>query len=188
MKKAEKKQLYDSQLLNDIHNNPTLPEDKFLLSLKLIDMIIEKSKDDHNIEAFIFADQCLQSVFIPELFNFILLQLKMGPQIPAIKIEEKQFGVSCLLYLTLSHDVELYQHLDKFRKVRNRIFHKVTTFKTELDIEKEAKEGLKLFYKIYDEITDRENGKKPIPVMALYTKGYNDRGRDIRKRLEESLR
>lgn len=180
------KKIYKELTLEEIHKNPHLPKNKELLLLKLTDMFIEKVDEKKYLEGLVVATQCIESVLIPLLINLIIKRLDLKGLF--LDYKNMKFYQLNLVYLSLSHDTKLYELLEKYRKLRNKIIHKITSFDTTTDIALKTKNGIKIFGKVYDEIDNRLRGKTPIPVLTLYSRGWNDYRKQVISRFSRIIR
>ncbi len=163
---------------------PLAEKEKQLLALGKLGL---KSIDDkHPLEAFIYFSQMIESIMLPMLVYKVMKKLKIQSHFN--QFTKLNFSNQILFYLALTQDEDLFVLLENFRRKRNNLVHNLIQL-TNLDqTNKQAKEANMSYLKVFEGIDDREQGKIPIPVLTYYTKGYNQRGQDIRERLKKDFK
>lgn len=162
-----------------------ISDKKLKIFVELNEFMLEVYSQGHEIEAFIMAPQIIDEIMLPSLRNAILSKLGLN-HLKAAFDNQKPYRAH-LAYLALSHDEELFELLEKFRKLRNEVIHEVVKATSVKEIKVKAKKGLSLYAKLFGEIHDRETGLKPIPVLKLYEKGWKDCRKVIKRRIEEEF-
>ena len=168
---------------NDLSKSKIIPKDLFLLSTKLADMTIKKSKQKKYLEAFFLASQTIENALILDIIKFILERLKLEKLLPTFE-KITNFKELNNVYLALSQDYPLFTLLEQFRNIRNDITHRIKNFESTDEIIKKSKKSIKLFEQIFIEIDKRETGKETIPVLMLYINGGNDKIKQIKKEIK----
>jgi len=141
------------------------------LETEIWDQTSKALKGNRHMEAYILAWSGIEQFMLPNLMRFIEKELNI--KLP--KLDDIQASNLTRLYFFLSHDVELYNSLEKARKTRNKLVHSVSKHNSWSDVKKGFKKGLKEDVSpIMNLFQDRFKGKTPIPVLTLYTKGWND--------------
>ena len=136
--------------------------------------VCEAKEKGYVIESFLVAYQIIQEMELPRLKKLILQKLGLNKLIKDLSIERNPY-VSNLNYLALSQDVELYILLEKARKIRNELSHKLTNFNNIKEPKEIARKALKdIIMNLFRAIQDRWNGDVAIPILTLYPKGWND--------------
>jgi len=156
---------------------PPVPSDKerrlFVdLEIQILDQIGKAVKGHRPIEAYLLAWSIIEQFMLPRLTRFIAHKLK-------IVIPKGALEANCVhlikYYYFMSHDQELFLELEKGRKNRNNLTHKLYEKESWSDIKKDFKKSLKKdIIKIFSLFQNRFNGKTSIPVLILYTRGWND--------------
>ena len=153
---------------------PTLKEKKFIETLEgqIMNQILKSIERKNFIEAYIFSWATIEQAMIPRLIKFVAerLKIKLSKSIWA----SNQFIIN-QIYYCISHDKDLFNKLEKGRKLRNKIIHKMYTHDKLSSIKKEALKGIKHNHaKLMPSILDRLHGKVIIPSLTIYVKGWND--------------
>jgi hypothetical protein len=165
--------------------SPSKEEIKFSKTLegKVCNHINDCLKKKNLFEAYMFSWALVEQVLLNKLINFIAKNLRV--KIPSSLWRSNQLSINNF-YLAISHDKDLYLYLEKGRKARNKIIHKLV--KTH-NIGTMRKEILIAFdhvlMKIIDPIFARLSGKTPIPSLGLYAKGWNDCRQQMIKNVEK---
>lgn len=161
---------------------PTSKEKKFIETLEgqIMKQIFEDLRKKHFVEAYIFSWATIEQVMIPRLMKFISGRLE-------IKLSKSVWGLNQYvinqIYYCISHDKDLFDKLERGRKLRNQIIHKMYRQDNLSSIQKRALKGVKYNHrKLIPSILDRFSGKVPIPSLTLYAKGWND---SLDKAIEE---
>jgi len=136
--------------------------------------------NDNYLAAFLVASQTIESIFLPE--KILYLTRKLGIYGIESSSDKYNFFQKNLLYLALSHDNETFLLLEKFRKHRNDIVHRLKKEKESEKIEIEIKQFLKT---CYVDILDNFVESRPVPVLELYSRGWNDFRAIMVKRIQE---
>ena len=157
------------KILRDIINSGV--KHKHLIDLATYISLSETK--GHIIESFIIIYQIMQDLFLTDLIFKTIKLLKLDDIEDEISNQQKAYNLN-LEYVTLSHDLELYRLLERARKIRNEITHKLISDESFDVSQKKARDGFKLVKQIIKEINDRLKGDKSIPVLTLYPRGWND--------------
>ena len=168
--------------MDEIENNPETI-DRIVSLTKYVN---ECKKNKHSIEALIIAFQIAGDIFVPMLIDFILYNLELNTCKSKYR-EQNEYNKNLSL-LALTHDIKLYNLLEKLRKTRNIIAHDISSGKDIEKAKRKAEEGLELYKTISLEIRDRLNGKIPIPSLKLYLDGWNDSIRHITDNWDNIIR
>ncbi|MFH2139013.1 MAG: hypothetical protein ABII88_10995 [Candidatus Omnitrophota bacterium] len=164
--------------------NQKLAKDKELKKFReLLEYVARSKEDGYVIESFIISYQVVQDIMLPRLRKIVLEQLGLGKLDNLLNEEKSAYSIN-LQYLALTQDLELYRLLEKARKIRNELAHKLTKHDSIKISQKKANEAIMLIVKdIFGAIQDRWDGVKTVPVLTLYPKGWNDYRRQAFKNL-----
>lgn len=150
---------------------------------KLLEYVVKAAKDGYPIEYFMVAYQVIQEIEVPRLRKMVLHRLGLKEFVKKFDDEKSAYSEN-LEYLALTHDIELFILLEKARKIRNELAHKLTESEDLEDARTLAKNALKgTFFNLLGAIQGRWNGVKLIPVLALYVNGWNDCSKQTRKNI-----
>jgi len=141
--------------------------------------------DNKNyLVSFLLSWALIEQIILPNLIRLIAHRLKIK-ELPDIK----KLNTSQLIsdYYFLSQDKKLYKKLLEANNKRNRIVHEI--YKKEYKyLNKETKKSTKFIIKnILVPLLDKISGKEPIPVLMLYTQGWNDCRKKTIKNLEKLM-
>lgn len=166
---------------------PTDDESVFAIKLKneLFEQFVDAKKSDRHMESFVLLWTLLEQFYIPDLISLISRRLKLDvPQ----GLSDMHASQSFKLYYYLSHDKELYDDLERCRKKRNKLMHRMYDHESWEEIQEGFKNGPKeyLVPAVY-KVMDRFKGKTPIPVLNLYSNGWNDHRKKIDLVLKEMM-
>ena len=153
---------------------PTETEKKRFLDLELeiINQMGKAVKGHRPMEAYFLGWSVIEQFMLPRLIRFIAGHSKVV--IPKESLETNYVHLIKYYYF-LSHDHELYLALDRGRKNRNKLTHELYKKEDWETIKKDFKKCLKKdIVDIFSLFQARFNGKTPIPVLTLYTSGWND--------------
>jgi hypothetical protein len=140
------------------------------LELELLEQVKRSANSHRYIEAYMLLWTSIEQFMLPSLIGFISRELKL--KLPS-KFAELQISQISRLYYFMSHDEELHSEIERVRKIRNKLVHKMYQQKNWKDIKSSFKKGLKDMAKILECFKDRFNGKTPIPSLQLYRNGWN---------------
>lgn len=157
---------------------PPLDKNQILLAGEIIKIANVKSKNKEYLSSFLLMSQVLENILLPHLITYLILRL--GVKQNFISDETKPYALN-RIYLALSHDNDLFKLLENHRTKRNQLIHKITQFKDLKKINKEAKEHLKICKHVSVEVLLRLKGTKEIPVLTLYSKGWEDFRKEVIK-------
>lgn len=139
---------------------------------KVTKEIANAIKSGFSIHALMLASAIIEESVLPYITDTVLSRLGI--------IEKKKilisdnFAIKNALYFALTQDEDLYLKLDRFRKTRNKITHKIFSYQDLNKMHKEARVGIKYFVAVLEGVEDRLKGKIPIPVLTYYPKGWNE--------------
>ncbi len=133
------------------------------------------------IEAQTLSWATIEQLFLPKLIAWIAREHKVN--LPK-KVYELNAQNTNLIYLTFSHDIELFQKLEQARKDRNNIVHELAKMGNIDSIKKAAKESTKTNVLLQGEIMKRFSGEFPIPSINLYRNGWNNALSSVLKKIE----
>ncbi len=168
-----------------IEHEPLIESDKEKQLLMLGKLGLKSLDEGHPLEAFIYFSQLIESVMLPVLTYRIMKKLKIKSYFK--QFSKLSFANKNIFYLALTQDKELFILLENFRRQRNSIIHDIALLDDIKIIESRASQGFRDYVNLFEEIDDRELGKKQVPVLTYYVKGYNQRGKDARERLEKMV-
>lgn len=142
------------------------------LELEILNQIGKAVKGHRSMEAYFLAWSTIEQFMLPRLTRFVAQELK-------VVIPKDTLEANCVhlikYYYFLSHDQELFLELEGARKNRNKLTHKLYEKSSWSEIKKDYKRGLKKdIVKIFSLFQNRFIGKTQIPVLVLYTNGWND--------------
>jgi hypothetical protein len=152
--------------------------------VELANYASQSKEKGHSIESFLLVYQLMQDIFLPNLRRLVLHRLGLD-ELEKRFVEENSPYIINLEYVALTHDIELFGLLEKARKIRNEIVHTITKDETLEISQNKAKEALKLTGNLIYAIIDRLQGRKAIPVLTLYPKGWNDCREEVIKVIEK---
>jgi hypothetical protein len=146
-------------------------EQKLKYLTEIIEEIKKAKKQGYLLHALMLSSSIIEEVLLPHLTEMVLARLKI---INKKAIFTNKVSVRNSLYFALTQDTVLYEKLEKYRKTRNNVVHKIFNYQSIEKLNKEADIGLKYFIDISSDIGDRLSGKAPLPVLTYYAKGWND--------------
>ncbi|MCE9642756.1 MAG: hypothetical protein K8Q97_00365 [Candidatus Andersenbacteria bacterium] len=135
-------------------------------------------------ESLLLSWAFVEQIMLPSLIRQVAHRLSFK-NVP--KIDERVQAYQLIsFYLFLTHDSQLYTKLLYANKLRREIVHGLQTSDDVYNLNKRARKATKY---IVDEILglfmDRLSGKVAVPVLALYSNGWNDCREETLKRLNE---
>lgn len=143
-----------------------------------------KSRKRHaHVEAYLLAWTMVEQVLLPSLIRFVAhaLTLKNIPE-----VDKKHVSYSINYYYLLSHDMSLYENLCKANGDRNKIIHGLKTAEDIVTINRKARVATDYLLKnVTVLILKRLVRKSEVPVLVLYSKGWNDCRAEVLKSLDE---
>lgn len=132
-------------------------------------------------EAFLLSWGFVEQILLPSLIRLVAHRLKLT-KLPKID-ENTHFAQLLNYYYFLTHDVDLYEKLSKANSMRNKIVHRLDEEKLRnLNSETKAAANYTLI-QVSLSIASRLRGDVTVPVLELYSKGWND----FRKKLLDHL-
>lgn len=140
---------------------------------EIVDEIIEARDKGYLLQALMLSSSILEEVLLPLLTKMVLNRLKITDEKKMFTEKNKSFYKRNSLYFALTQDAKLYKKLERYRKIRNNVTHKILSYQSIEKVKTEAKVGMKYFKEIANDISDRLGGKTPIPVLNYYAKGWN---------------
>jgi len=148
----------------------------------VLERLLQKKEKGDNLEAFLLSWGLIEQVIIPSLIRLIAirLELKTFPKIEYLKSSQL-----IMSYFLISQDFSMYESLKKGNTLRNQIIHEIaSTNLSELDNKlKEAR--VFIVADVMSPLLDRLSGRVVVPVLTLYSKGWNDAVDAQRKRIDE---
>lgn len=146
---------------------------KFLdLELEILNQIGKAVKGHRPMEAYFLGWSVIEQFMLPKLIRFVTGNLNVV--IPKESLDTNYVHLIKYYYF-LSHDYELYLTLDKGRKNRNRLTHELSKKEDWRTIKNDFKKYLKEdIVDIFSLFQARFNGETKIPVLTLYSSGWND--------------
>lgn len=173
----------DNFIKNKEAPTPDKKEEKDFKDLEgeILKQIVKSLDGNRKMEAYFLAWTTVEQFMLPRLMHFIVkkLNITLPKDFPGSQISHLIKN-----YYFLSHDKELYLALEKARKNRNNLTHEIYRKENWESIKKEYKRCLKEdIAPILELLRDRFNGKTKIPVLALYSKGWNDGLENIKNKL-----
>lgn len=162
---------------------PNWEESEFVKSIdgQVMVMVKKAILNDSFIEAQTLSWATIEQLLLPRLIGWIAKVHKLVLPDEVYKLNAQSIN---LLYLTFSHDVELFKKLEDARRKRNEIMHKLTTLGDVASIKKMAKESTRVNVLLQQEIMKRFDGKIQIPSINLYRNGWNDALDGVLKKLK----
>ncbi len=147
---------------------------------------LAQDRDNNKyVESFLLSAQILESIVIPEHISKLVKLLKLS------EVENKFTGLplekSALIYLALSHDIEMYLKVEEFRHLRNRLVHKLTSFEKLSELDKFSNDAISLFGKIMAMSQERDKKYLSYPVFNLYSEGYEEFRKQVLKILKDQI-
>lgn len=159
-------------------------EDQVKYLLGIVKEIMRAKKSGFLLHALMLASSVIEENMLPHLTNMVLSRLELTDKKNILSSDN--FAIKNALYFALTQDTDLYLILEKFRKIRNKITHKIFIYYDLDRVNKEAEEGFKCFKSIVEEIGGRLNGKIPIPILTYYPKGWNAALKQVVKIIDET--
>jgi hypothetical protein len=153
---------------------PTETDKKTFLDLELeiLNQIGKAVKGHRPMEAYFLGWSVIEQFMLPKLIRFVSGNLKVV--VPKGSLETNYVHLIKYYYF-LSHDHELYLALEKGRKNRNRLTHELSKKEDWGAIKRDFKKCLREdIVDIFSLFQARFNGKTKIPVLMLYSSGWND--------------
>jgi hypothetical protein len=133
------------------------------------------------IEAQTLSWATIEQLLLPRLIGWIAKIHKLDLPDEVYKLNAQSIN---LLYLTFSHDIELFQKLEEARRKRNEIIHKLTTLGDVSSMKRVAKESTEINILLQEEIMKRFSGEVQISSINLYRNGWNDALNNVAKELK----
>ncbi len=152
---------------------PSWEQSKFAKSIEGQGMLLIKKSVDNNhfIESQVLSWSLIEQILLPGLISFVAKNLK-------IKIPKNIYKVNIqniiYFYYCLSHDKDLYENLEKGRKLRNKVVHKLYKEENKKAIMNIAKESTLYNMLVLEAIEKRSMGEVLIPSVNLYRNGWNN--------------
>ena len=152
---------------------PNWEESKFAktIEVQILVMLKKAAKDKHFIEAHALSWSTIEQLLLPRLIGWIAKVLKINLPNKIYKLNNQNLN---FLYLCISHDEGLYKKLEKSRKQRNKIAHKLISLGNIKSINKLAKGCTLENIILQEEIMKRFSGEVLIPSINLYKNGWDD--------------
>lgn len=165
---------------------PDWKESKFANTVdgRMMIMIEKASSDKHFIEAHVLSWSVIEELLLPRLIGWIAKNLKINLPDGIFRQNAKVIN---FLYLTISHDKQLYDLLEQARIQRNIITHRVTEQKDIKSINLIAIRSTRSNVIIMQEIEKRFQGEVLIPSINLYRNGWNDGLGSVIKKLDQTI-
>lgn len=125
------------------------------------------------IESFLICWTFIEQVLLPSLIRQVCHRLKFK-KIPKLD-ERTQLANLINIYYFLSHDLTLYENLLKANSLRKEIIHRLENSHDVSSLGERAKKATKYaLMNVTPLLLDRLSGKTTVPVLAIYSKGWND--------------
>lgn len=162
---------------------PNWEESEFAKTIDGQVTLMVKSALENNsfIEAQTLSWATIEQLLLPRLIDWVAKVHKLNLPDEVYKLNAQSIN---LLYLTFSHDIELFHKLEQARKKRNEIMHKLTKLGDVVSIKKAAIESTKTNVLLQKEIMKRFSGEVQIPSINLYRNGWNDALDGVLKKLK----
>lgn len=144
--------------------------------------ILEKIEMATGLEKFLLSWGLIEQLTLPSLIRLIAHRLSFSELPDLGKMSMSQL-IQC--YYFLSHDSDLYRNLLHANTTRNRIVHSLYKDESLTDLDKKCKEStVFVLEKIFVPILESLTGKRHIPVLTLYAKGWNDYRKEALEMIE----
>jgi len=152
---------------------PSLKEKKVFKSLEieLLNQVVRAMHSHKYVEAYVLLWTSVEQFMLPALIGYIVRNLKLT--LPA-RFAELQISQVTRLYYFISHDKELFLEIEKIRKSRNKLIHKMYAEKSWVDVKTGFRKGMKEMTVTLELLRSRLSGETPIPSLQIYSRGWND--------------
>lgn len=156
---------------------PEVPADREFKSYKDMEtQILHESANalskGNRIEGYLLSWASLEQFMLPRLMRFIAE--KLGLDLPKNLNELPTYQIIQIYYF-LSHDKALYLELEKGRKTRNNLSHRMYAEQDWPSVHKKFRYAIKTnvltLFKMFEA---RFHGKVAIPSLTIYSRGWND--------------
>ena len=144
--------------------------------------IASRNLKENPVEYFLIIWSLLEQVLLPDLIKSIAhrLSLKEFPN-----LDKKRFSDLINTYYFLSHDDVIYKKLLTTNNRRNKLIHDL--FKgNPKKVDKEALNIIMYLIDLIEQVIDRSSGKVIVPVLTLYSKGWEDMKLNITNKLRQA--
>lgn len=161
---------------------PLLDKNQLKTAGKIIDLVRKKLNSKDYLSSFLLTSQVLENILLPYLIKYLIIRLGIKHNI--ISEENKLYKLN-QIYLSMFQDNKLFGQLERHRKNRNKLIHKITEFTDLKKIDRQAKDYFHECKNVLKEVLYRLNGTKEIPVLTLYPRGWEDFRKAMIKKLDE---
>lgn len=151
------------------------------LEVELLNQAVKAVGSHKYIEAYVLLWTSIEQFMLPTLMGFIARNLKLT--LPP-RLSELPISHVTRLYYFISHDKELFLEIEKIRKSRNKLIHKMYVEKDWKSVKNKFKSGVKDMVITIEMLKDRLSGKKPIPSLQIYRRGWIDALEGLKKKLD----
>lgn len=176
---------YPTKKLGEVKDpiQPNWEESEFAKTIdgQIMVMLKKAIENKHFIEAQTLSWTTIEQLLLPRLIGWIAKMLKVNLPKDMFRLNAQNIN---LFYLAISHDENLYKKLEKSRKQRNKIVHKLVSLGDIKSINKLAKECTLIHIELQQEIMKRFDGQVFIPSINLYKNGWNDALGSVIKKLK----
>ena len=141
-------------------------------------------RDKDYLKSAVMSWSFIEQYYLPTT----IMNVAKGLKVPMPSdIAKAHVGVVIKFYLLITHDKELYDKLEKARKLRNKITHEIYAKKNLELVDSAYKESAKFNMALIVDMFDRELGDVPIPSLLIWQKARESLRNEQKKRLAEMM-
>lgn len=152
--------------------------------LQISGAAIDSYKSGDYLKSALLSWSYIEEYYLPTTINHIVGILKV--KIDKDLVEKSNSYQLIRYYLLVSHDREMFEILEKARKLRNEIIHGLMKSGNIEDVHTRAKKCA--YYNLHEALNsmlDREDGKVIAPSLLIAVNARNDLRAEMRERLEK---
>ena len=179
----------DLQSLTDPEPLDVRPSEKAQLlakhfELQLIESSIAALEVKDFIKSAMLSWSYIEEYFLPTFISYVAAKQKV--ELTGLLYENANAYQLVRYYFLITYDRELFDILEKARKLRNNMTHKIYEAKSMTEIELNAKKSAEFNLKTaLRPIFDRQDGSLVIPALRIYFDARNDLRRELREKVKD---
>lgn len=154
--------------------------------IQIVDVAIKSLQKKEYLKSAMLSWSYIEEYFLPTFIKFIAKKQKVP--IDNTFLENATAASLIKYYYLISYDKELYEILKEAKSLRNKLVHEAYRSGSLREVAKKSENSAKYNLTVAIlAIFDRLDGKMVPPSLELYSRGWNDMRKEMKKRIEHRI-